>query len=121
MLPRKAFASDAPCGPLVKSRNVAVFPFKVKIVSKQAAMYETPKSRWLPVGPLKSSSVNKLSSRRFSFGSKGNAFVAIVSQMIGENSVFMQALVKVPAIEENVVSSFVYKIQRRKSAFPSGT
>lgn len=73
------------------------------------------------MGPLKSSRVNKLSPRRFSWGSKEKAFVAIVSQMIGENSVLMQALVNVPAMEVNVVVLSVYKIQRRKSMFPSGT
>ena len=46
---------------------------------------------------------------------------AIVSQIIGENSSFMQAEVKVPAIFANEVLESAYKIHRLKSAVISGT
>lgn len=69
-----------------------------------------------------------LSSRRKKFspsclisGENGKARVAIVSQTIGENSSFINAEVRVPAIELNEESSFTFKSQRRKSSVSEGT
>ena len=120
-LPRSACAMHAPSSPLVASRKIARSPFICSTVSSAAVRYATPKSLNVPVGPWYSSRAKRLSSSCFITGSKGKARVAMASQMMGLNSRFTRAEVRVPARFAKEVRSSAYRIHFRKSSHSQGT